>query len=348
MRQLIAFVAFAFAPLGARADGDAVLLAPSIWIECKEHHSFFRSPKGPEDNGTWSWTPHVQLDMEGALPDGTVLTAEFLKGKTVWREVVLHEQQHRKLVYTFEGGDVAEDREGVTTTGPIPFQIRMKNPLTSVDKVLFKGTADVKKIFVKDDPKKKNTFDYYVDYSGNLPLGFVQLDVDGDPNAPDLTVGMWLAGKQGRGTKAFVLFDGKPIASTEEEGLRGFSVEAGRGEKPTDRVAWDYRYYYFSRVRATAKRPDELSSDVTVLDKKPGDYEVKVMSGAKVIRSTKFTVGADGKITDGGLAAKLGLGARWAVLPIKVLVDGDGVKVDKLAWKKGALYGNPPDGFAAP
>jgi hypothetical protein len=83
------------------------------------------------------------------------------------------------------------------------------------------------------------------------------------------------------------------------------------------------------------------------LDKNPGEYEVKVLRQQKLARSASFTVGADGRIVDNGIAKQAKLGGIRMVLPVKIIGDQDPT-YDPLSWKSDTLYGNQLSGFTAP
>ncbi len=238
---------------------------------------------------------------------------------------------------------------GVVTTGPVPFQIHYKNELMGVDKVVFKGTLNVKKVFVKDEPQKKNTYEYYADRDGDLPIGYLWTNRTVDNDTPPLYGGLWLRGDlQGDAKPTFhLIHDGKPVCSPKEGGAAEV-LQSGGGQGEA-RQSWNFVIFSFSEcARMTAPHPDYgLPPGAIVLDKNPGDYEVKVLRGGKLSRTMKFTVGADGKIVDSGIAQKAGLGVDWAVFPVRMQGDNDaGQKVDKNAWKTGALFGNPLPGFS--
>ncbi|PYS58264.1 MAG: hypothetical protein DMF74_24205 [Acidobacteria bacterium] len=65
-----------------------------------------------------------------------------------------------------------------------------------------------------------------------------------------------------------------------------------------------------------------------------------------MVRSIKFAVDADGKITDNGIATSNKFGNNRIIVPVQVLGDSDG-QWDKNAWKTDAFYGNPLTGFSA-
>ena len=83
---------------------------------------------------------------------------------------------------------------------------------------------------------------------------------------------------------------------------------------------------------------------MTLPDKHPGDYEVKLLRLGNLCRSLKFTVGADGKIVDPGIGAANHLGSPWILFPTQPIGDRDGA-YDKEAYKTAAFYGNPLTGF---
>src|SRR3712207_7197263 len=57
---------------------------------------------------------------------------------------------------------------------------------------------------------------------------------------------------------------------------------------------------YTTLFRSNREDPDNHPNSFR-LDKNPGTYEIKVLRRGKLVRSTKFTVGSDGKIVDNGI-----------------------------------------------
>jgi len=74
---------------------------------------------------------------------------------------------------------------------------------------------------------------------------------------------------------------------------------------------------------------------------------VKVLREQKLARSAAFSVGADGRIVDNGIAKQNKLGGIRMVLPVKLIGDQD-LKYDAMSWKTDTLYGNGLSGFIAP
>ena len=82
-----------------------------------------------------------------------------------------------------------------------------------------------------------------------------------------------------------------------------------------------------------------------LMDKNPGEYELKVLWNNKLARSVKFNVPAGGKL-DTSLAASNKLGTDRLIVPVTIIGDQDG-QWDRATWKTEAFYGNPLTGFTA-
>ena len=79
----------------------------------------------------------------------------------------------------------------------------------------------------------------------------------------------------------------------------------------------------------------------------PGEYEVKVLYQGHLVRSIKFSVDAEGKLVDNGIAKANKLGNDRIVVPVTIMGESDG-QWNKMAWKTDAFYGNPLSGFSVP
>ena len=84
-----------------------------------------------------------------------------------------------------------------------------------------------------------------------------------------------------------------------------------------------------------------------LLSENSGEYEIKMIYKGHLVRSMKFSVDAEGKIVDKGIATSNKLGNNRIIVPVQVLGDSDG-QWDKNAWKTDAFYGNPLTGFTVP
>jgi hypothetical protein len=111
---------------------------------------------------------------------------------------------------------------------------------------------------------------------------------------------------------------------------------------------WGLWKFGFPKVRGYNNDTSANSYPETFfLDKNPGDYEIKVLRQQKLARAASFSVGADGRIVDNGIAKQNKLGGIRMVLPVKILGDQD-LTFDPLSWKTDTLYGNLLSGFTAP
>lgn len=359
MRMLIGalgvFVLVAVAtPTPAFAGGDEPeLIVPSIFVTAIRGTDLRTKVGGAEQHGTWTWIPQIQFEVVGPIPDGSVYVAEFTQGKTPWVKLTMKDWSEANTNYprktrVLQGGfeTAVRDAElGSTSADKVAFQIRYKNELTSVDKIVFKGTFTVGKIFIKDEAKYKNTFQYYVDYDANMPLGYYWINATPFPDAPPLYVSMWIRGNVK--VTAHLLYKDKPICKDENGGASdSFQISQGPAQYHVGR----YTFTFSGCAPLTATHPENLPPNAHVLSNSPGDYDIKIMQDGKVTRTAKLTIGADGKIVDNGMTGKNPLGAGWMVLPIKVLVGGTegGEKIDASRWKTDAMFGNVPDGFKAP
>ena len=96
----------------------------------------------------------------------------------------------------------------------------------------------------------------------------------------------------------------------------------------------------------TDDKNDTMFGRLHVFSENPGDYEIKIIYKGHLVRSMKFSVDAEGKIVDNGIATSNKLGTNRVIVPVQVLGDSDG-QWDKNAWKTDAFYGNPLTGFTA-
>src|SRR3989442_9105778 len=138
---------------------------------------------------------------------------------------------------------------------------------------------------------------------------------------------------------------GKPSCGTDEIQNNPTHITEPHGQFIWTRMKCD-----FSSVRAwnkTADSNDTMFGRLYLLSENPGDYEIKIIYKGHLVRSIKFGVDADGKITDNGIATSNKLGNNRVIVPVQVLGDSDG-QWDKNAWKTDAFYGNPLTGFSAP
>jgi hypothetical protein len=114
---------------------------------------------------------------------------------------------------------------------------------------------------------------------------------------------------------------------------------------PPEIKPWHYHLAQI-KLRALVDKPPSDSMDSWwKLYEHPGTYEIKLLRDGKLARTLKVTIGADGRPSDGGAAASIGV--TGALVPVTVLGTGDG-SWRKDAYKTEALFGNPIAGFTAP
>src|SRR5687767_11948498 len=352
---LLAFACFA---AGGRAAAQE---QPTVAKDSIQLTAFtFSSYKGNYD--VWSWAPSIEFRVNGPIPSGGQLYVEFTQpgGAAPWVkfDCATEETQAGRWWRTKCGGrDVAEDK-GSTATGPVGFAIKMRNELAGSDTTIFTGKAKVAKARSNEHgPKFVNHFVYYVDHDWNLPIGYVYYvpdDLKGW-DRPILKVSFWVRG-DAYNFKPHLFYQGKEVGKIMYEGqeVGKASCEPDVENNTTQSVAetvpqkakWARVLCTFNNVRAWDRSGDQWGfGPPHLLDKNPGEYEMKVLWNNKLARSVKFTVPAGGKL-DTGLAASNKLGTDRLIVPVQIIGDQDGAW-DKAAWKTDAFYGNPLTGFTA-
>ena len=95
---------------------------------------------------------------------------------------------------------------------------------------------------------------------------------------------------------------------------------------------------------SNSEKPDRHTDDFRMY-KSPGEYEVKILRKGKLVRTAKFTVGADGRIADTGVTQQNELGTGRLTVFANVLGDEEGRQPDLAAWKSTAYFGDALKGF---
>ena len=226
----------------------------------------------------------------------------------------------------------------------------MYNELQGTDQPLFDGKAVVKKFLPY--PDEKNHFDFYVDQDWNLPVAYVQPKPEAFYAADraefsELQVATWLRGPVREGSvNAYLFFNGKQLGHTEDTmhgvARRDVAHETFNANTPNE---WGRYVFTFFNVHLFNRETNGAHADAFRVDGNPGEYEVKVLRDGKLTRALKFTVGADGRVVDNGVARGSRLDTYRIVVPAQVLGAGDG-EWDRQAWEAGSFYGNPLSGFA--
>jgi hypothetical protein len=318
------------------------------------------------DFKTFSWVPRMQFRVNGPIASGSQLYAEFtVPGTGAWVKFDCKTEEVQKGFWwkTECGGrDGIPEDKGITYTGPVNFTIKMRNELMGGDVTLFTGKMKVAKVHSNETgPDYVNHFVYYVDHDWNLPIGYMFLLPDdvAEWKKPKLAFAVWARGEMHGSFEPHLFHDGKEVGKMFYEGQEVGKPSCGTDEvqnntthstDPGGQFIWTRMKCDFSSVRAwnkTADSNDTMFGRLYLLSENPGDYEIKMLYKGRLVRSMKFAVDADGKITDNGIATSNKLGNNRVIVPVQVIGDSDG-QWNRAAWKTDAFYGNPLTGFTAP
>src|SRR5262249_53593374 len=145
-------------------------------------------------------------------------------------------------------------------------------------------------------PQFKNQFEYYIEHDWTLPIGYLWFNPRLNEKAPGLAASLWFRGElDDTKLAAYGFYNGKQIASTKSEtgsaGSDSKLLTSGNDKEPR----WERWTFYWNNVRGYNVDPYEKSPQLFILSQNPGEYEIKVLRDGELSRSTKFTVGTDGK-----------------------------------------------------
>jgi hypothetical protein len=348
---LLTVSALMFSARVRATQGGSTLLKRTVTVSTKRFLRYWPNPSAAEPKyNTWSWTPQVSFQILGPVPGGSqwMFEASTPDGKPwVSFKLPTAEVANDELV-TIKGPDLDEnelEKKAITQTSLFPFKIILKNALAGTNTAMFEGKFKVA-TYAPDQaiPEYKGKQEFYVVQDWRLPIGFIWYDPTQDQNVPNLSVQMWFRGTHEGGKMEGVLFyKGQQIGTAT--GYNEDQISTGVGD-PQGR--WGVWKFQFAKVRGYNHDTSANNWDgVFFLDKNPGDYEIKVLREQKLARSASFSVGADGRIVDNGIAKQNNLGGIRMVLPVKIIGDQD-LKYDPMSWKTDTLYGNGLSGFTAP
>lgn len=345
---------YILAPLAARADDAPLLWKTSLRIFTTRFETYWPTPRAKEPQYlTTSWMPRFSFTVQGPLAGGSKITVQFTKPDgSAWLNLPCDTPE-------IAAGDTAKfvspseqtnDKRAIRETGVFGFTIKLTNELTQTKAVLYSGKFNVSKFHIGSvEPKFKNVFEYFVEHDWMLPIGYLFVNDTPDEEAPPVVAVMWFRGDMDTpNIAAYVFYKGKQVASTKTDGGISHPVDVGTpGMLPDPK--WQRWHFSFSNIRSTNKMTsaNRYPDTMIFLDKNPGMYEIKVLRDGKLARTATFTVGADGKIVDNGLAQKNKLGTPWMMLPVKVMPGMDG-KANITNYRASAFYANPVVGFPDP
>jgi hypothetical protein len=343
-------------PVKSAAQDQPTIAKDSVQVTAFTLSSF----KG--DFKVFSWLPRLNLRVNGPIPSGSQLYAEFSTGAGPWVKFDCHteEIQAGRWVDSECGGrDGIPEDKGLTYTGPVSFTIKMRNELAGGDVTLFTGKAKVAKVHSNETgPNFVNHFVYYVDQDWNLPIGYVFYESDDSRgwDYPTFSFAFWARGEYNSPYEPHLFHNGKEVGKLFYQGEEVGKAGCGSSEvednpthitSPEGQFIWTRWKCNFSNVRAWNKTGEKIESmfgPLYMMNENAGDYEIKILYKGHLVRSIKFAVDAQGKIVDNGIATANKLGDKRVIVPVQVLGDSDGMW-DKTAWKTDAFYGNPLTGF---
>lgn len=350
---LVGVFAFATGTTSAPAAGPT-LLKRTVAISTKRYLRYWPNPSAAEPQyNTWSWTPQVEFELLGPITAGSQFTFEVSMpggpdGKPWVNFKLRTPEAGDDEVVSLKGPDLDQnelEKMAITQTGLFPFRILLKNALAGTNDVFFSGKFKVA-TYPPDQtiPDYKGKKEFYVVQDWRLPAGFIWYDPRMDENVPTIGVQAWFRGtSSGQTLEAVMFYKGQQIGTTK--GNMDYEISTGVGD-PQGR--WGLWTFSFPTVRGFNNGGDASRyATAFFLDKNPGDYEVKILRQQKLARTGAFSVGADGRIVDNGIAKQNKLGGIRMILPLKIIGDQD-LTYDPLSWKTDTLYGNGLAGFTAP
>ncbi|HEY3255172.1 MAG TPA: hypothetical protein VGJ91_14530, partial [Polyangiaceae bacterium] len=131
-----------------------------------------------KDYDKWSWVPRISFRVNGPIPSGGQLYADFSipGGGSIKFDCQTQETAAGRSYHTECGGADIPEEKGTLYTGKVSFKIGLRNELASTDTTIFNGKATIAKAHTNEvGPKAKLKFVYYVDQDWNLPIGYVYL-----------------------------------------------------------------------------------------------------------------------------------------------------------------------------
>ena len=333
-------------------SNQPTLLKRTINVKLRRLSVYWKSPTAKEPvYNTFSWVPIINFDVLGPITSGSQIYVEFdsSDGKP-WLTYRMRTPELENDYFDsikMEGSESDFEKNATLATGLFPFRVKMKNALNGTDTTLFSGKYKVS-TFVPNQAIPENTGkkEFYVDQDWRLPVAYLWLDPNSnkDTDAPIFSSLMWFRNTTNSDMKieAFLLYNGKQVADLTVYNEIDSLAPLSNDEPPYRWTLWRFE---FLRVRGFNHSANEQSGWF-VLEKNPGNYELKVLRNNQLARSIKFSVGADGKIVDPGITKQNKIGGVRMIFPVQIIGAADGAW-NKIAWQTEAFYGNPLAGFTA-
>ncbi len=328
-----------------------VLVKNSLYIQAESHQQYWKMLKEKKFS---SWVPKIQFDVYVHRDsEGFDYTAEYLNPDgSLWFSEPLRIGTYaadKTIKLSSEYGTTQEKLEtkSTNTTGTYGVKITHKN----TGETVFQGKFKVGKFQPQD--AAKNEFDFFVEHDWMLPfayVGFHHSALNDNSGGFQIIPSVWMKGDiddddlEGR-----VFYQGKQIASTKDGGSSGVNDSGDRTSEGgiyfKDTRYWKLWNFQFNNLRFANGGDFNRDNypDATYADEKPGEYIIKILHKGSEVRELKFTIGAEGKLVDGGFGKQIFLPNYKIIVPVKIV--GTSEKWNATAWKTDAYYGNPVNGF---
>lgn len=340
-----------------RATSKPLLVRDSVYIQAATHTAYWKTPNVKQT----SWLPKVRFNMfydwkeslnftaEYFNPDGTPWYSETLEGDNRSADLTVPFTSNRDTNYRIR----LRDTKSTIATGV--FGIKITNSATG--EVVFQGKFKVGKFPIQFSRETRN--EYYVDHDWLMPIGDVSfhfsnfIGEDLGFNFP-VQVGMWFKkslGSTDHGLEGRLFYKGQQIATTKPNEREDRASEFAVNSPDLHHWRrWEFQWSDRADREVTVDNGGSYHRDNMpksfFIDKNPGEYTVKVFHNGVQVREAKFTVGADGKVVDGGYQKPGYLTYHKVLIPVTII--GNSEKWNAAAWKTEAFYGNPMTGFSLP
>lgn len=338
-----------------RPTEKVLLVHDSIYIQAFTHASYWKTPNQKQS----SWVPTVRFtvfyDWKAELPfvaeyfnpDGTLWFSEPLELGRPAADRTVMSKSSRDVTYKMR------DTKASIATGL--FGIKITNSATG--EVVFQGKFKVGKFPIQFSRETRN--EYFVDHDWLMPIGDVSFHFsnfsgqDLGFNFP-VQVGMWFKkslGSTDHGLEGRLFYKGQQIATTKPNEREDRASEFAVNSPDLHHWRrWEFQWSDKSDREINVDNGGSYHRDNMpksfFIDKNPGEYTVKVFHNGVHVREAKFTVGADGKVVDGGYQKPGYLTYHKVLIPVTII--GNSEKWNTAAWKTEAFYGNLMKGFLVP
>ncbi|MBK9162484.1 MAG: hypothetical protein IPM21_00955 [Acidobacteria bacterium] len=337
-----------------RTTANVLFVRDSVYIQAETGKEYWKSP----GKGISSWVPKVQFTVfydykaelpyvaEYTNPDGSVWFSEPLELGNRAADLTVMVKSNRDVTT-----QMVKTKSTIATG---IYGIKITNSASG--EIAFQGKFKVGKFPIEFSRETRN--EYYVDHDWLMPIGYVSfhfsnfIGEDLGVNFP-IQVGMWFKkslGSTDHGLEGRLFYQGQQLATTKpnerEDRASAFAVNSP--DLHHWRL-WEFQWSSKSDREIHVDNGGEYHRDnmpkAFFIDKNPGEYTVKAYHNGTQVREAKFTVGADGKIVDGGYQKPGYLTYHKVLIPVTII--GTSEKWNATAWKTEAFYGNPMKGFLA-